>query len=158
MPPPPLWATHHTVSMWIWPVVYVLSQTDQMLITSVPSAILIMTFRDPISPGYPRKKEEEKALTLSKHLLCTRHCVGYILWMTFLGQYLRLLVIWPLPTSPPHVLLFPSELWVTCSSWTHDSMSLCILPSLPMRKEDFSLTAALAWEISNWILHFTTNN
>lgn len=41
------------------------SKTDLMFVTFVLSAISIMTFRDPTSPGYPGKKEGEKAQTLS---------------------------------------------------------------------------------------------
>lgn len=49
-----------------------------MFIIFVLSAMPIMAFSDPISPGYPRKRVPQKS-TNTEHLLYTRNCAGHIL-------------------------------------------------------------------------------
>ena len=93
-----------------------------MFITFVPYEISIMAFRDPISPGYPRKKEGEKLLPLST---CY---VSDILWMISLDWHPRPFVIWPLPTSPTSCLAIPQ--WALYSHQEWPTVSELMTPCL----------------------------
>ena len=158
--PPPSWVTHHTGSMQFSLRYMFASHTDQMFTIFVPSAIPIMSFREP-HQLWIREEKGKGIGTNDKHPVCARCCARYDLWMTSLAWHPS--PLWPGPCLPLplHVLLLPNELCtatrVTCRCWTHDYVFAHTAPCLRRRKI-FHLRQHFPRRYQNGILHFTTIN